>query len=221
MKNPKSKIQNPNKSFKSKSLIYLSFVIYLSSVICHLSFPSYAWRITKELEQEIKDKQKLVELYPASPEAHFELAITYAYTNYVQEGWDELKKVNEIDPEFKDVALMMYRKKVTENPIDWKLRFRLAFALYFNGMKEEAIRELERVIAIDPKNVWAYGYIGLIYGEVDNVDKAIEYVKKGIAIDYDVAALHLLLASGYYKKGRSWDGFWSGVEALRLKALGY
>ena len=63
--------------------------------------------------------------------------------------------------------------------------------------------------------------MGLIYGEMDKVDEAIAYVKKGLAIDNNAAALHLLLASGYYKKGDSWGAFWEGVESLRLKSLGY
>ena len=200
-------------------------ILCVLGMLCISINQTHAWKITKELQAEVDEKLKAVEKSPDDPHAHFDLAITYAYTNHVEEGWDELKKVNEIDKEFAPVALEMYTKKVAENPDDWKLRFRLAFAEYFNERKQEAINQLYYISQMepkdDPKRIWAYGYMGLIYGELDEVDKAVGWVKKGLKIDSNVAALHLLLASGYYKQGRSWDAFWEGVEALRLKALGY
>lgn len=200
-------------------------ILCIAAIVCTATNYAYAWDMTKELQAEVDEKLKAVEESPDDPHARFDLAITYAYTNYVEEGWDELKKVDEIDEEFAPVALEMYTKKVAENPEDWKLRFRLAFAEYFNERKQEAINQFYYVAQMepkdDPKRIWAYGYMGLIYGELDKTDKAVSWVKKAIRIDSNVAALHLLLASGYYKQGRGWDAFWEGIEALRLKALGY
>ena len=201
------------------ALIKLFNVIIL--LLCFASNLAFGWKITKELKKELKQKLKAVEENKNSPYAHFDLAITYAYTNYVQEGWDELKEVHKLDPDFALEALRIYGKAALENPDDWRLRYRLAFAFYFNDYKKRAIEELKEVLRIDPKNVFAYGYIGLIYGEMDKVDEGIKWIKKGLKIVNNVAALHLLLASAYYKKGESWKGFWEGVEALRLKALGY
>jgi tetratricopeptide (TPR) repeat protein len=184
-----------------------------------------AWTITKELQDEVAEKEKALAANPSDPYAHFDLAITYSYSNKVQEGWDELKKVNDLDDNFAPAALAKYQALVHKNPNDWKLRFRLVFALYFDEKKQEAINQLYYIAGMepkdDPKRIWAYGYMGLIYGEMDKVDEAIAYVKKGLAIDNNAAALHLLLASGYYKKGDSWGAFWEGVESLRLKSLGY
>jgi tetratricopeptide (TPR) repeat protein len=204
-----------------------SLIIFtgLAVLLCLTSSGALAWEMTDELQAEVDAKRKALEEAPDDPHAHFDLAITYAYTNYVEEGWDELKKVNELDEDFGPVALKMYRNEVAKNPDDWKLRFRLAFALYFNEMKQEAINQMYYISQMEPKDnpkrIWAYGYMGLIYGEIDEVDKAISWVKKGLKIDSNVAALHLLLASGYYKKGNGWAAFFEGMEALRLKALGY
>ncbi len=101
------------------------------------------------------------------------------------------------------------------------MRFRLAFAYYFNDKKIEAIRELDNVLKIDPYNVWAYGYIALIYGELGEIDPAMKYTRQGLKIDSNVAALHLLLSEGYYKKGDGWRGFLERMEAVRLKTLGF
>jgi tetratricopeptide (TPR) repeat protein len=220
MKNEKLKIKNkvsPSATYYK----YFSLLLIMSLLIVNWLSPAQAWRITKELKQEVASKEAAVAKSPKDAHAHFDLAITYAYTNHIQEGWDELKKVEELDPKFRKKGLDRYVKKVTKSPSDWRLRFRLAFAYYFNSDKKDAIRELKNVLVIDPYNVWAYGYIALIYGEMGEVDTAMEYTKKGLKIDNLVAALHLLLSEGYYKKGDSWRGFLERMEAVRLKVLGY
>jgi tetratricopeptide (TPR) repeat protein len=186
-----------------------------------LIVPALGWQITKELEDELKVKRDAVVKNPKDPFARFDLAITQAYTNNILDGWNELRKVNELDPNFKNQCYKIYEKKVIADTSDWKLRFRLAFAYYFVGRKAEAIRELKNVLVLDPYNVWAYGYISLIYGEMNEVDKAIEAAKSGLKIDNMVAALHLLLAEGYYKKNDAWNGLWERTTALRLKLQGY
>jgi len=191
-------------------------IIFLMIASC-----AFGWQITKELQQEIKIKKAAVDKAPKDPNARFDLAITYAYSNNILDGWSELRKVNDLDPNFKNYAYKFWAKKVIADPGNWKIRFRYAFALYFNGKKQEAIDELENVLISDPYNVWAYGYISLIYGEMNQIDNAIDAAKKGLKIDERVAALHLLLAEGYYKKGDSWNGFMERTTALRQKMQGY
>lgn len=203
----------------------LSISVFAVTACLMMAGSSLAYTITKELQQEINVNLASVEAYPNDPHAHFDLAITYAYTNHVQEGWDELKVVHELDGNYAKEALASYSQLVKDSPDDWKIRFRLAFVLYFLDRKSDAINEMKYIADMepkdDPKRMWAYGYIGLIYGEIDNVDEGIKYIKKALRIDSNVAALHMLLAGGYQKKGDNWGTFWEGVEALRLKALGY
>lgn len=180
-----------------------------------------AWRITPELQKELAQKQAAVRANPTDPDTRFDLAITMAYTNNLQDGWANLKKTVELDPGYRKKGLELYTAKVTAAPGDWRLRFRLAFAYYFNDRKKEAIRELDNVLKIDPYNVWAYGYIALIYGELGEVDTAMDYTRRGLKIDSNVAALHALLGEGYNRKGDKWKGFSEIMEALRLRALGY
>lgn len=192
-----------------------------SLLIVNLALPALAWRITPELKLELAEKKASVSQSPQKPAPLFDLAITYGYTNHLLDGMATLKKVNDLDPNYKKQALTLYINKVTENPGDWRLRFRLAFAYYFNGMHKDAIREFNNVLKIDPYNVWAYGYLALIYGETGDINNAIAITKDGLKIDNNVAALHLLLAEGYIKKGNNWGGFLERMEAVRLRALGY
>jgi tetratricopeptide (TPR) repeat protein len=197
------------------------FIIILFSAFALLVSPVFGWRITPELEKELAVKKAAVRSNPTDPNTRFDLAITMAYSNNLQDGWANLKKTVELDPGFRKKGLEFYIKEVTNAPGDWRLRFRLAFAYYFNDNKRDAIRELDNVLIIDPYNVWAYGYISLIYGELNEIDRAMDYAKRGIKIDSNVAALHLLLAEGYNRKGNKWNSFLEGLEAVRLKALGF
>lgn len=182
---------------------------------------AHAWRITPELQKELNEKQAAVRKNPKDPATRFDLAITQAYTNNLIDGMFSIRKIGELDGSYKTKALTDYIARVNQSPNDWRLRFRLAFAYYFNDQNVDAIREFENVLKLDPYNVWAYGYLALLYGGLGEVDKGIKLAKQGLAIDSNVAALHLLLSEGYYKKGDGWGGFRERLEALRLKALGY
>src|SRR3989338_3369235 len=126
-------------------------ILFLALLILLTVNSAYGWRISKELEQELKTKQAAVKADPKNPHARFDLAITMAYTNNIPDGWNNLKKTVELDPEFKKKGLDTYIKAVTENTEDWRLRFRLAFAYYFNDRKKEAIRELDNVIKLEDR----------------------------------------------------------------------
>jgi tetratricopeptide (TPR) repeat protein len=207
------------KNAKMKKRILL--LLLLAALFVTAKYLAYSFELTKELKSEIEENQWLVKVHPNNPQYHFELAITYAYSNRIEDGLNELKKVDEIDKTFAPKALQIYSKKARLFPNDWKVRFRYAFALYFNNKKKDAIKEFEKIIKQDPKNVFSYGYIATIYGEMNKVDETIDYAKKALDIDSNVAAIHLLLGAAYYKKGRPGPGFQETFEALRLRALGY
>ncbi|OGC04216.1 hypothetical protein A2276_06390 [candidate division WOR-1 bacterium RIFOXYA12_FULL_43_27] len=197
-----------------KLLLCFFILIFCSSDVL-------AWSMTPELRKEINEKEAALRKNPDSAFTRFDLAVTYSYSNKILEAWDTLKKIPELDPTFKEKGLAFYVDKVRKDPGDWKMRFRLAFALYFNGRKEEAIQQFKYVLVSDPNNVWAYGYISLAYGEMNNIDEGIKWAQKGIKVDKLVAALHLLLSQGYYRKGDNGKGFLEAAETIRLKALGY
>jgi tetratricopeptide (TPR) repeat protein len=204
-----------------KRLATWSLVIIWLLSLGYWSLPVVGWTITKELKDELKAKQAAVKAHPKDPEAYFDLAITMAYTNNLFDGWANLKKTVDLDPAFRKKGLTLYINRVNASPNDWRLRFRLAFAYYFNEQKLQAIEQLKNVLILDPYNVWAYGYISLIYGEMGHIDTAMKYARDGLKIDSNVAALHLLLGEGYYRKNDSWNGLRERMEALRLRALGY
>lgn len=194
-------------------IVFTAFIIQAGSAL--------AFKLTNDLKDEIDNNEWLVKVHPKDPQSHFELAMTYSYSNRIEDGLAELNKVNELDPNYAKKAMKYYEKRAKIYPTDWKVLFRYAFSLYFNEKKKDAISEFQQVIKLDPKNVFAYGYIAIIYGELNDIDSAIDSCKKAITIDSNVAAIHLLLGTAYYKKGQSVLGFQETFEALRLRALGY
>jgi len=202
-----------------KTLFFILAAIIISLLV--QARPSLSFKLSKDLKGEIDDKEWLVKVHPKDPQSHFELAMTYSYSNRIEDGLAELKKVNELDPKYAPKAMQYYSKRAKLYPNDWKVLFRYAFALYFNEKKKEAISEFQQVLKLDPKNVFAYGYIAIIYGEMNDIDEAIDNCKKALAIDSNVAAIHLLLGTAYYKKGQAGLGFQETFEALRLRALGF
>ena len=202
-----------------KRKLFLLVILALIVASSRIS-PAYPFKLTKDLKAEIDEKQWLVKVHPKDPQAHFDLAITYSYSNKIEQGLDELKVVDKLDENYAPKALKYYSMRVTLHPGDWKTRFRYAFALYFNRKKKEAVEEFKKIIKQDKNNIFSYGYIATIYGELNEVDEAIDYAKKAIEIDHDVAALHLLLGAAYYKNNQPGPGFQETFEALRLRALG-
>ncbi len=71
---------------KKNILVFGGWVLF-GYCILSLGFSAYGWRVTKELEQEINEKKAAVATAPKDPSAHFDLAITLAYTNHIQDGW--------------------------------------------------------------------------------------------------------------------------------------
>jgi len=204
-----------------KRSIFPFIVLSILLIAAFSARTALSFTLSKDLKAEIEEKEWLVKVHPNDTQAHFELAITYSYSNKIEDGLKELKKVNNIDPNYAPKALKYYTKRVRMYPNNWKMRFRYAFTLYFNNRKKEAIAEFEKIIKLDPKNIFSYGYIATIYGEMNDANRAIEYSKKALAIDNNVAAIHLLLGAAYYKNNQAALGFQETFEALRLRALGY
>lgn len=202
-----------------RKLIYFTLML-----LAALAIRSSAWVNSPELLEEIKEKEAAVQASPDSPDARFDLAITYAYTNRIEAGLDALKVTAELAKDTKKYARCLIERnyaKVSKDPKDWKTRFRLAFAYYFGGYKKQASAELQNIANLDPKNPWPHGYMAVIAAEEERWQDGIEHMRRAISIDYNVAAFHLGLAQAYYKTGNHFGGVRATAEALRLRALGY
>ncbi|MFH0886739.1 MAG: tetratricopeptide repeat protein [bacterium] len=198
-----------------KKILWLFlFALLFSSV------PAFSYDISKDLAIEIKQKEAAVKTSPSDPFVHFDLAMTYACSNKIVEGLDQLKKVQALNPNYAPIAVNIFKKKLAANPNDWQIRFRLAFAQYVANQQKDSINNFQLILKQDPGNIWAMAYMGLAYGGLNQYDKAIVLFQQALKQYPGVSSIHYALGEAYERKGDSWKGFQEKAEAMRLKMLG-
>lgn len=151
---------------------------------------------------EVTYNKKFLAENPTSANAYFELAMSYAYTGQIQKGWDTLKKIPDYDKNFAPKVFAKYTPLAKQNPKEWRYPFKLAFAYYFIDDRDKAITEFEKVLKIDPKHIWAMGFIALIQGEQSKEEDALNRCKQALAIEPNATAIHFLAAEGYRRQGK-------------------
>jgi len=195
------------------------FIVYLI-VLFSFSVLGIA-QISEETIKEYENYKSIVDANPEDPWAHFNLAITYAYMGKIEKGLSSLEKVDSLDNSFADKVISKFSELIQEKPEDWRIRFRLAFAYYFAKDKDNALKELQEVATMLPigaKNAWAYGYMAVMYGEQKKWDKAVEYCRKGLAIEPKAAAIHFALAQALKETGDFLGAAAELFTASRLRA---
>ena len=183
-----------------------------------LTSPNWAaiYRPPSALLQEVNANEAVL-LVTQNADTYFELAMSQAYTGQIEKGWDNLKKIPEYDKEYASKVIEKYDRLSKQEPYEWKHFFKLAFGYRFNEQKDKALACFQEVLRINPKNIWAMGFIGLIEGEKGNVDKGIEWSLKALAIEPKAPAIHFLLAEGYRRKGDYFKAFAEFMTVGRLK----
>jgi tetratricopeptide (TPR) repeat protein len=198
------------KKYLLSSLFYILIInLFLVSPIL-----SKVYDIPKNLLDETKHNYKIYKQNPDSSEARFELAMSYGYTGRIEKGWSMLKTIPE---SYAPVIIKKYGKLATDNPLEWKYKFKLAFGYFFTKKKIAAINEFKKILKIEPNHVWAMGFIALLEGERNNTDKAIDWCKTALQIEPNATAIHFLLAEGYRRKGNYWGMVREGLIVGRLK----
>ncbi len=76
----------------------------------------------------------------------------------------------------------------------------LSISLILQGKWEEALQNLERALSLDPKDYRPYIWMGYIYLQKGEIDKAILWLELA-GEELDTLSLHLYLLEAYRKKG--------------------
>jgi tetratricopeptide (TPR) repeat protein len=80
-------------------------------------------------------------------------------------------------------------------------RYYLGLALFDLGQRDEAIKELERVVQSGPKVVDAYLSLGAVYLEAGRFDNALAVLLQGTKIDPSRSDVRIQMARAYRSKG--------------------
>ena len=194
---------------KKITLILTYFLLFVPFIL-GLSLP---YHVDQEILAELAKNQQLYEQHPTENEAIFNLAMSYAYTGQVVKGWKKLKLISD---EYANTVVTKYAQLSKEHSSEWRYPFKYAFGFFFKKEKEKAIDQFKRVIEIKPTEVWAYAYIALIYGEMGNSKKCLEYCKKALKIEKNATAVYVLQAEAYRREKKYFKALKSTLTYGRL-----
>lgn len=97
-----------------------------------------------------------------------------------------------------------------------KEHFEKGVQLSLKGQHDEAIKEYEETIKINPKSAEAYNNLGFAYFDKGDADKAIEAQKKALEITPGLANGFYGLAMAYEKKGDKANAISNWKEFAKL-----
>jgi tetratricopeptide (TPR) repeat protein len=180
-----------------------------------LAMPAHAAAPTQaQLDAAREQAAKL----PDSPQAQFELAMQYARTPYLEQGWEVLKRVNALDPSYADKVVAQYEPAIVADPTNVEARFRLAFAYYFQGKKELAQAQMAQVVALAPQDPWGYNYLGFLLADQNQIDQAAKVWQQALALDPNNAVSHYLMGQVYYRQGKFMQAAASLANAVKSRS---
>jgi tetratricopeptide (TPR) repeat protein len=167
--------------------------------------------------EAVAELRQALALNPGFVPARFYLAHIYLDLGRVERAREELQTaVTQApgNPQF--MALLGETERQLKNPtrsielntqalkVDESFaesRYYLGLALFDLGKRDEAIRELERVVLSGPNAVDAYLSLGTLYVEAGRYDDALKVLRQGTTIDPARPEIRIQMARAYRSKG--------------------
>jgi tetratricopeptide (TPR) repeat protein len=142
---------------------------------------------------------------PADPLARFSLAMLYARDGRLLDGYKQLQEADRAAGQARRAELVRQIAREAEslirkNPKDLLARYHLAFARYFMNDPAGAAAEFERIVVLDPRNDWGFGYLGQAYAAAGQEERAIAGWQRGLAVNPNNAVIHYVLGLMYTKR---------------------
>ena len=167
--------------------------------------------------ESVAELRQALVLNPALVPARFYLAHIYLDLGRAQRAREELEAaLAEVPENLQFLALLGEAERQLKNPARSEQlirqalkadesfaqgRYYLALALFDLGRREEAIKELERVVQSVPKVADPYVTLGTAYIEAGRFDDALKTLDTGTQIDASRPDLRIQLARAYRSKG--------------------
>jgi tetratricopeptide (TPR) repeat protein len=172
-----------------------------------------AYRETGFLPQAIEEFQKAVALDPKFPRAHYYLGLTYL----LKDGAPRL-----------DDAAAEFKVELASNPDEFFANYYLGVVYIIQRNWELSTSFLEKASRLQPDNPDPYFYLGQAYQELRKHDRAIEVLRRSIALnpdlshnDYQVTNAHYRLGQLLLKTGQKEEGEKELEITARLKSQGH
>ena len=191
-----------------------------SWVIAMGLIPMTIWGVYHPNPADLQDVLSARESYYENrdrAENRFDLAMALAYTGQIESAWKIIKPIPQLDPEYPLKVVKKYEMLIRKDSDNWKYHFKLAFGYYFIGKKDEAYDSFEKALEINPNQIWAYGFQGLLLGEKKKYNEAIKRCEKALEIEPDATAIHFLMGEAMMRKGDYWGTLMKVLKVGQLK----
>ncbi len=168
------------------------------------------------LEEAEKEFRKAIELDPAAPHAHENLAAVHVRRGRWREALSEHLRAAELDPAGAasrfglasfllshglDLAVSEFREAASLDPDLPDVHLELGLALADLGETPEALRELSAAVAAAPEDPVARHELALLLVEQGDDRAAIGHLREAVRLDPSAFEPHLDLGACYARKG--------------------
>ena len=147
-----------------------------------------AYRETGFLAEAIVEFKRAATLDAHFPRVHYYLGLTYL----LKDGAARI-----------DDAAAEFAVELASHPDDYFANYYLGILSNIGRKWEEAIRLLEKASAAQPNNPDPYFHLGQAYQGAQRHEKAVEVLRKSIALTTDVAHNDYQVATAHYRLGQS------------------
>ncbi|MBI2271645.1 MAG: tetratricopeptide repeat protein [Bacteroidetes bacterium] len=155
----------------------------------------------KQYSQAIEIYQRIIKINPDRIDMYFELAETYMLANKPQEAIKVYDRIEE-------------KTGITEEASIQKVRI-------YTQLKntEKAVKELNKLIRLNPREPKYYGMLGEIYQNTGQKDKAMQTYNDLLKVDPENPYVHLSIAQHYFEAKQDAKGFEEYKLAFRNPKL--
>jgi Flp pilus assembly protein TadD len=174
----------------------------------------------------------LVQTFPNSPNAQYELGRELQEVGRLMEGKVHLERALALNPRSYPALVHLgvlladqqdfagarpYLERAVEmNPRDVEVRNNLGIVLDELGELERARVQLEVALSLDPAYALAHSNLGIVLGKMGDLDDAEQHFRESLRIDPQSAPTHNSLGEVLLKLARTKDAKASFEQALRL-----
>jgi len=184
----------------------------------------------------ISAARKAIELDPDLAEAHVLLANTEQEQWHWTQAETEYRRALDLSPNDADAhaafALWLLCQGRTDEAISWAQRGRqldplavpgtsVAWILFQSHRYEEAVRELQGILAVHPDDLGALNQLGFVLSANHHPDEAVPLLEKVLATSKGSPATTGVLIRAYALSGRRDDALRLLEELKRRRATGY
>ncbi|MGE5588462.1 MAG: tetratricopeptide repeat protein [Clostridia bacterium] len=152
---------------------------------------------------------------PDDLEGRLYLAIAYANQGMIKEAAREFRTIESAGyEEFGREVIARAEQALDRDPDDIVSLNLVGFAYYAFSDFERSAECLEKLVALDPRNIWTRHYFAVSLSKIGEIDRAIEVLRAALSLDPSNEYTHLLLGLAYKEKG------WYILSVLELARAG-